>query len=204
MKNRANYLICLMEILFELNKIRYILLINEGNIYKPDMKKKDYYDILDTICDNIDFIEKLINNSYYQDEIKIRCRKYEYTETHLLLIPNGNTIYDYKRKHIEEQRRIIQKSLNKIIELTNIYQDFYKDDITGEKFYEKYEYQYKIDEGDEYNKFKIFYSLGELELDDMRAISGICQTEIDMLKTAKPKITKKFLESIKSILKVPV
>ena len=202
MKNRANYLICLMEILFELNKIRYILLINEGNIYKPDMKKKDYFDILDIICDNIDFIEKLINNSYYQDEIKIRCRKYEYTETHLLLIPNGNTIYDYKRKHIEEQRRIIQKSLNKIIELTNIYNDFYKDDRTGEKFYEKYQYQYKIDEGDEYNKFEISYCLGELELDDMRAISGICQTEIDMLKTAKPKITKKFLESIKSILKL--
>lgn len=202
MKNRANYLICLMEILFELNKIRYILLINEGNIYKPDMKKKDYFDILDIICDNIDFIEKLINNSYYQDEIKIRCRKYEYTETHLLLIPNGNTIYDYKRKHIEEQRRIIQKSLNKIIELTNIYNDFYKDDRTGEKFYEKYQYQYKIDEGDEYNKFEISYCLGELELDDMRAISGICQTEIDMLKTAKPKITKKFLESIKPILKL--
>ena len=202
MKNRANYLICLMEILFELNKIRYILLINEGNIYKPDMKKKDYFDILDIICDNIDFIEKLINNSYYQDEIKIRCRKYEYTETHLLLIPNGNTIYDYKRKHIEEQRRIIQKSLNKIIELTNIYNDFYKDDRTGEKFYEKYQYQYKIDEGDEYNKFEIFYCLGELELYNMRAISGICQTEIDMLKTAKPKITKKFLESIKSILKL--
>ena len=168
MKNRANYLICLMEILFELNKIRYILLINEGNIYKPDMKKKDYFDILDIICDNIDFIEKLINNSYYQDEIKIRCRKYEYTETHLLLIPNGNTIYDYKRKHIEEQRRIIQKSLNKIIELTNIYNDFYKDDRTGEKFYEKYQYQYKIDEGDEYNKFEIFYCLGELELYNMR------------------------------------
>ena len=202
MKNRANYLICLMEILFELNKIRYILLINEGNIYKPDMKKKDYYDILDTICDNIDFIEKLINNSYYQDKIKIKSRKYEYTQTHLLLIPNGNTIYDYKRKHIEEQRRIIQKSLNKIIELTNIYQDFYKDDRTGEKFYKDYQYQYKIDEGDEYNKFEIFYCLGELEL-YMRAISGICQTEIDMLKTAKPKITKKFLESIKSILKVP-
>ena len=202
MKNRANYLICLMEILFELNKIRYILLINEGNIYKPDMKKKDYFDILDIICDNIDFIEKLINNSYYQDEIKIRCRKYEYTETHLLLIPNGNTIYDYKRKHIDKQYELINEALNKIIELTNIYQDFYKDDRTGEKFYEKYEYQYKIEEGDEYNKFEISYCLGDLELYDMRAISGICQKEIDMLKTAKPKITKKFLESIKSILKL--
>ena len=166
------------------------------------MKKKDYFDILDIICDNIDFIEKLINNSYYQDEIKIRCRKYEYTETHLLLIPNGNTIYDYKRKHIEEQRRIIQKSLNKIIELTNIYNDFYKDDRTGEKFYEKYQYQYKIDEGDEHNKFEISYCLGELELDDMRAISGIGETEMNMLIHKKPKITKKFLDSIKSILKL--
>ncbi len=111
MKNRANYLICLMEILFELNKIRYILLINEGNIYKPDMKKKDYYDILDTICDNIDFIEKLINNSYYQDDIEIKCSKYKYNETHSFI---SNKIYEYKQNHIDKQYKLINEALNKI------------------------------------------------------------------------------------------
>jgi len=197
MKNRANYLICLMEILFELNKIRYILLINEGDIYKPDMKKKDYFYILDTICDNIDYIEKIINNFYYQDEIKIKCRKYEYTETHSFI---SNKIYEYKQNHIDKQYKLINEALTKIIELTNIYNDFYKDDRTGEKFYEDYQYQYKININ--YNDIiEISYCLGELELDDMRAISGIGETEMNMLIHKKPKITKKFLDSIKSILK---
>jgi len=197
MKNRANYLICLMEILFELKKVMYLLKINEGEIYKPDMKKKDYFDILDTICDNIDYIEKIINNFYYQDEIKIKCRKYEYTETHSFI---SNKIYEYKQNHIDKQYKLIKEALTKIIELTNIYNDFYKDDITGEKFYKDYQYQYKININ--YNDIiEISYCLGELELDDMRAISGIGETEMNMLIHKKPKITKKFLDSIKSILK---
>lgn len=198
MKNRANYLICLMEILFELKKVMYLLKINEGEIYKPDMKKKDYFDILDTICDNIDYIEKIINNFYYQDEIKIKCRKYEYTETHSFI---SNKIYEYKQNHIDKQYKLIKEALTKIIELTNIYNDFYKDDITGEKFYKDYQYQYKININ--YNDIiEISYCLGELELDDMRAISGIGETEMNMLIHKKPKITKKFLDSIKSILKL--
>ncbi len=198
MKNRANYLICLMEILFELKKVMYLLKINEGDIYKPDMKKKDYFDILDTICDNIDYIEKIINNFYYQDEIKIKCRKYEYTETHSFI---SNKIYEYKQNHIDKQYKLIKEALTKIIELTNIYNDFYKDDITGEKFYKDYQYQYKININ--YNDIiEISYCLGELELDDMRAISGIGETEMNMLIHKKPKITKKFLDSIKSILKL--
>lgn len=198
MKNRANYLICLMEILFELKKVMYLLKINEGDIYKPDMKKKDYFDILDTICDNIDYIEKIINNFYYQDEIKIKCRKYEYTETHSFI---SNKIYEYKQNYIDKQYKLINEALTKIIELTNIYNDFYKDDITGEKFYKDYQYQYKININ--YNDIiEISYCLGELELDDMRAISGIGETEMNMLIHKKPKITKKFLDSIKSILKL--
>lgn len=197
MKNRANYLICLMEILFELKKVMYLLKINEGEIYKPDMKKKDYFDILDTICDNIDYIEKIINNFYYQDEIKINSTKYEYTETHSFI---SNKIYEYKQNHIDKQYKLIKEALTKIIELTNIYNDFYKDDITGEKFYKDYQYQYKININ--YNDIiEISYCLGELELDDMRAISGIGETEMNMLIHKKPKITKKFLDSIKSILK---
>ncbi len=198
MKNRANYLICLMEILFELKKVMYLLKINEGEIYKPDMKKKDYFDILDTICDNIDYIEKIINNFYYQDEIKINSTKYEYTETHSFI---SNKIYEYKQNHIDKQYKLIKEALTKIIELTNIYNDFYKDDRTGEKFYEDYQYQYKININ--YNDIiEISYCLGELELDDMRAISGIGETEMNMLIHKKPKITKKFLDSIKSILKL--
>ncbi len=197
MKNRANYLICLMEILFELKKVMYLLKINEGEIYKPDMKKKDYFDILDTICDNIDYIEKIINNFYYQDEIKINSTKYEYTETHSFI---SNKIYEYKQNYIDKQYKLINEALTKIIELTNIYNDFYKDDITGEKFYKDYQYQYKININ--YNDIiEISYCLGELELDDMRAISGIGETEMNMLIHKKPKITKKFLDSIKSILK---
>jgi hypothetical protein len=197
-----------MEILFELKKIRYIFIINQGNIYKPDVKsnKKDIIEfegnIVDYICNVIDLIEKIINNSYYQDDIEIKCSKYEYTENHLLLISNGNTIYDYKRNHIEEQRRIIQKSLNKIIELATIYENFDKDDITGEKFYKDYQYQYKITENNTYNILEICYCLGELEYDDMKAISYISEKEIDMLINNKPKINKKILESIKSILKI--
>lgn len=198
MKNRANYLICLMEILFELKKVMYLLKINEGEIYKPDMKKKDYFDILDTICDNIDYIEKIINNFYYQDEIKINSTKYEYTETHSFI---SNKIYEYKQNYIDKQYKLINEALTKIIELTNIYNDFYKDDRTGEKFYEDYQYQYKININ--YNDIiEISYCLGELELDDMRAISGIGETEMNMLIHKKPKITKKFLDSIKSILKL--
>jgi len=198
MKNRANYLICLMEILFELKKVMYLLKINEGDIYKPDMKKNDYFDILDTICDNIDYIEKIINNFYYQDEIKINSTKYEYTETHSFI---SNKIYEYKQNHIDKQYKLIKEALTKIIELTNIYNDFYKDDITGEKFYKDYQYQYKININ--YNDIiEISYCLGELELDDMRAISGIGETEMNMLIHKKPKITKKFLDSIKSILKL--
>lgn len=199
MKNRANYLICLMEILFELNKIRYILLINEGSIYKPDIKNKDYFDIFDTICENYNFIQKIINNSYYQDDIKIESFKYEYTETHSFI---NNKIYEYKTEHIDNQYKLIKDALTKIIELTNIYQVFYKDDITGEKFYKDYQYQYKIKEGNEYETFKIYYCLGELDYDDMKAISYISEKEIDMLINNKPKINKKFLESIKSILKL--
>ena len=105
MKNRANFLICLMEILFELKKIMYLLKINEGDIYKPDMKNKDYFDIFDTICDNINYIEKLTNNSYYQDDIKIKSFKYEYTETHYLI---NNKIYEYKQNHIDKQYELIQ------------------------------------------------------------------------------------------------
>jgi hypothetical protein len=198
MKNRANYLICLMEILFELEKIRHLLKINEGEIYKPDMKKKDYFDILDTICDNIDYIVEIINNFYYYDEIKIKSTKYEYTETHSFI---NNKIYEYKQNHIDKQYKLIKEALTKIIELTNIYNDFYKDDRTGEKFYKDYQYQYKININ--YNDIiEISYCLGELELDDMRAISGIGETEMNMLINKKPKITKKFLDSIKSILKL--
>ncbi len=199
MKNRANYLICLMEILFELKKIRYILIINQGNIYKPNVKsnKKDIIEfegnIVDYICNVIDLIEKIISNSYYQDHIKIKCPKYEYTENHLLLISNGNTIYDYKRNHINNQYKLIEDALTKIIELTNIYQDFYKDDITGEKFYKDYQYQYKIKEGNEYDFFEIYYCLGELEYDDMKAISNIGNDEVKLLKDKKPKIKKNFL-----------
>jgi len=198
MKNRANYLICLMEILFELEKIRNILLINEGNIYKPDLNKKDYFDIFDTICDNINYIEKIINNSYYQDEIEIKSNKYEYIETHSFINKN---LYEYKRNHIDKQYRLIKEALTKIIELTNTYEDFYKDDITGENFYKDYDYQYKMNKGNN-NIIEISYCLGELEYDDMKAIRGICETEIDMLNNAKPKINKKFLDSIKSILKI--
>lgn len=199
MKNRANYLICLMEILFELKKIRHLLKINEGDIYKPDMKKKDYFDIFNTICDNIDYIEKITNNSYYKDEIKIKSIKYEYTQTHSFI---NNKIYEYKTEHIDNQYKLIKGALKTIIELTNIYNDFYKDDITGEKFYKDYQYQYKIKEG--YTKFEIYYCLGELELDDMEAIRGIGETEMNMLINKKPKITKKFLDSLKSILKLQV
>ena len=187
-----------MEILFELKKVMYLLKINEGEIYKPDMKKKDYFDIFDTICDNIDYIEKIINNFYYQDEIKINSTKYEYTETHSFI---SNKIYEYKQNHIDKQCKLIKEALTKTIELTNIYNDFYKDDRTGEKFYEDYQYQYKININ--YNDIiEISYCLGELELDDMRAIRGIGETEMNMLIHKKPKITKKFLDSIKSILKL--
>jgi len=202
MKNRANYLICLMEILFELKKIRYLLNINKGDIYKPDIKKKDYFDIFDNICDNIDYIKKLINNSYYQDEIKIKCSKYEYTETHSFI---SNKIYEYKQNHIDKQYKLIKEALTKIIELTDIYNDFYKDDITGEKFYKDYQNEYKIIKGNECisnNKTEIYYCLGELEPYCMEAIRGICEAEINMLNTKKPKINKKFLDSIKSILKL--
>ena len=195
MKNRANYLICLMEILFELKKIMYLLKINEGDIYKPDMKNKDYFDIFDTICDNINYIEKLTNNSYYQDDIKIKSIKYEYTETHSFI---NNKIYEYKQNHIDKQYKLIKEALTKIIELTNTYQDFNKDDITGEKFYKDYQYQYKIKEGKN-NTIEIHYCLGELENDDMETIRGICENEKNMIIN-KPKITKKFLDSITSIL----
>lgn len=188
-----------MEILFELKKIRHLLKINEGDIYKPDMKKKDYFDIFNTICDNIDYIEKITNNSYYKDEIKIKSIKYEYTQTHSFI---NNKIYEYKTEHIDNQYKLIKGALKTIIELTNIYNDFYKDDITGEKFYKDYQYQYKIKEG--YTKFEIYYCLGELELDDMEAIRGIGETEMNMLINKKPKITKKFLDSLKSILKLQV
>jgi len=195
MKNRANYLICLMEILFELKKIMYLLKINEGDIYKPDMKNKDYFDIFDTICDNINYIEKLTNNSYYQDDIKIKSFKYEYTETHYLI---NNKIYEYKQNHIDKQYELIKEALTKIIKLTNTYQDFNKDDITGEKFYKDYQYQYKIKEGKN-NTIEIHYCLGELENDDMETIRGICENEKNMIIN-KPKITKKFLDSITSII----
>ena len=36
----------------------------------------------------------------------------------------------------------------------------------------------------------------------MKSISNIGETEMNMLNTTKPKITKKFLDSIKSILKL--
>lgn len=187
-----------MEILFRLKKIRYILKINEGDIYKPDMKKKDYFDIFDTICDNIDYIEKIINNFYYQDEIQIKSTKYEYTETHCFI---NNKIYEYKQNHIDNQYKLIKEALTKIIELTNIYNDFYKYDITGEKFYKDYQYQYKIYIN--YNDIiEIYYYLGDLEYGDMKSISNIGETEMNMLNTTKPKITKKFLDSIKSILKL--
>jgi len=202
MKNRANYLICLMEILFQLKKIRYLLKINEGDIYKPDMKNKDFFDIFKTICYNIDYIEKIINKSYYKYEIKIICFKYEYTETHLFI---SNKIDEYKQDHINNQYTLIKKALTKIIELTDIYNNFYKDDITGENFYKDYQYEYKIKYGNECisnNKIEIYNCLGEFEPDDLRAIRSICETENDMLKTAKPKINKKFLDSIKSILKI--
>ena len=130
MKNRANYLICLMEILFQLKKIRYLLKINEGDIYKPDMKNKDFFDIFKTICYNIDYIEKIINKSYYKYEIKIICFKYEYTETHLFI---SNKIDEYKQDHINNQYTLIKKALTKIIELTDIYNNFYKDDIIIEE-----------------------------------------------------------------------
>jgi len=195
MKNRANYLICLMEILFELKKIMYLLKINEGDIYKPDMKNKDYFDIFDTICENYNYIEKLTNNSYYQDDIKIKSFKYEYTETHYLI---NNKIYEYKQNHIDKQYELIKEALTKIIKLTNTYQDFNKDDITGEKFYKDYQYQYKIKEGKN-NTIEIHYCLGELENDDMETIRGICENEKNMIIN-KPKITKKFLDSITSII----
>lgn len=186
-----------MEILFELKKIRHLLLINEGKIYKPDMKNKDYFDIFDTICENYDYIEKIINNSYYQDDIKIKSFKYSYTETHSFI---NKKLYEYKQNHINKQYRLIKEALTKIIQLTNTYQDFNKDDITGEKFYKDYEYQYKIKEA-ENDIIEIYYCLGELENDDMEKIRGICVNEKNMIIN-KPKITKKFLESIKSILKL--
>jgi len=216
MKNRANYLICLMEILFELKKIRYILITNQGNIYKPKfkIKKKDIIDfesnILDNLCNVINLIEKIIDVSYYKDVIEIKCSKYEYTENHLLLIPNGNTFYyykrkhiedHYKRKHIEEQRRIIQTSFNKIIELANIYENFDKDDITGEKFYKDYQYQYKINQGQN-DMIEICYCLGDLEPDSMKAISNIGNDEIKLLKDGKPKIKKELFEKMKSFYSI--
>jgi len=184
-----------MEILFELKKIMYLLKINEGDIYKPDMKNKDYFDIFDTICENYNYIEKLTNNSYYQDDIKIKSFKYEYTETHYLI---NNKIYEYKQNHIDKQYELIKEALTKIIKLTNTYQDFNKDDITGEKFYKDYQYQYKIKEGKN-NTIEIHYCLGELENDDMETIRGICENEKNMIIN-KPKITKKFLDSITSII----